>query len=241
MNEKILICVPCHNRRRIVELCVPTICAGMSELDRLNIYDDGGTFDVDFLHDLGAKRVHRSVPAIGIEAQRRMHFFDFAHCELDYTHLYLTDSDALHDPRWRERALALQDETGGAPVCLYNTDAHVRIEGNTVEDHPGRDYIWRRVAPGISYLLNMEHVRVIVRALPHLPDYWNWDWTVPNLLGSMMAISRISYVDHIGHGGMHHPADEGLDGGDVALSPTSWLVTKRAEVVKKLASFDCEN
>jgi hypothetical protein len=49
-----------------------------------------------------------------------------------------------------------------------------------------------------------------------------------------MAISKTSYVDHIGIGGLHHPPGVGIEGGDVALNPTPWLVEKRAEVIRSL-------
>jgi hypothetical protein len=39
------------------------------------------------------------------------------------------------------------------------------------------------------------------------------------LLGNRFAVSRVSYVDHLGIGGMHHPPEEGMDGGDRALNP----------------------
>ncbi len=166
-----------------------------------------------------------------------MHFLDFD--PERFTHLYLTDSDALHDPNWRTELLKISAKYDAAPVCGYNTQAHARIEGNTIEDSPlVDDVLWRRVAPGISYLLTAAHVAKVVKALPMMPSHWNWDWTVPGILGHQFAISRVGYVDHIGHGGMHHPVPEGLDGGDRVMSPTPWLVTKRAEVVKKLAEFD---
>lgn len=239
MNAKILICIPCHERRRITELCVPTVHDGMGATDVLNLYNDGSNeYGASFLFSLGASNVHVTNPGVGIERQRKSHFLDFARSERDFTHLYLTDSDALHDPRWREHALWLQDNHGGAPVCLYNTAAHETLVGNTINNDPKSDVIWRRVAPGISYLLTTEHVKKVMRAMPEMPPHWHWDWTVPAILGHKMAISRVSHVDHIGLGGMHHPTGEGLDGGDRALNPTKWLVAKRTEVVRQLTAFD---
>ncbi len=234
MIVKILVCIPCHNRWRIAEKCIPTVREGMREQDTLNLYNDGSDeFQTAFLHELGANNVHVSQPGIGIERQRKMHFMDFDPDK--FTHLYLTDADALHDPNWRDKALKLQESTNQSPVCLYDTTAHSRLPGNTIQDIPeNSEYILRRVAPGISYLLTADHVAVIKKAVPHLPEHWHWDWTTPNLLGNMMVISRQSHVDHIGWKGMHHPKDAGLDEGDRALNPTPWLVQKRAEVVAKL-------
>lgn len=235
--SKILICIPVHNRIKIAKACIPTVQHGMViGLDTLTVYDDGSREN----YDLGIVRYPDdrliATDPIGIERQRKLHFQAFDPNK--FTHLYLTDSDAIHDPNWRQFALDLQERTNHAPVCLYNTMAHVKLVGNTIEDDPKKDYILRRVAPGISYLLTAEHVAVIQKAIPHLPDHWHWDWTVPNLLGNMMVVSRLCHVDHIGFGGMHHPLDEGFGGGDRALNPTAWLAQKRAEVVEEISTFD---
>lgn len=234
-DARILICIPYHNRGQIVRECIPTVRTGMAEGDRLAIYDDGSTeWGMPYEINLKADYFHQNVNSIGIEAQRRNHFMSFWRQREEFTHLYLTDSDALHDPIWRWEALRLQEKYNGNPLCLYNTDAHVRLVGNTIQDDPEQEVIWRRVAPGISYLLTLEHVSKVVRALPHLPEHWHWDWTVPALLGNQFAVSRVSFVDHIGHSGMHHPEGEGYDGGDVALNPTAWLMSKRADVISRL-------
>jgi hypothetical protein len=83
-------------------------------------------------------------------------------------------------------------------------------------------------------MLSREHVRKVITALPMMPMHWNWDWTVPGLLGNRFAVSRTSYVDHLGIGGMHHPPEEGIDGGDRALNPAPDLVEKRAKAIKAL-------
>lgn len=245
MNARLLICIPCHNRKRIVEQCLPTVRDSIDPCDCLNLYDDGSTeFSPDWLRQFSPdvntgnwQFGERPTPRgshIGIEAQRRRHFMVFDAMAPDFTHLYLTDSDALHDQNWRSELLRLQEKYGGAPICGYNTEAHARIAGNTIEDDPASEVIWRRAAPGISYLLTAEHVAKVVAALPSLPAHWNWDWTVPAILGNRFAVTRVGLVDHIGFGGYHHPADEGYDGGDRVKSPTDWLIAKRAEVVKAL-------
>jgi len=243
MLVKILVCVPCHNRKQITELCVPTIAEGMERApgrDILNLYNDGSDeYGQSFLYGLGADNVAEMSPAIGIERQRKIHFGDFNPDR--FTHLYLTDADALHDPNWRYKALELQNRYHGLPVCLYDTLAHSSLKGNTIADDPNHPVIVRRVAPGISYLLTAEHVARVMKAMPELPAHWHWDWTTPAILGHQMIISRESHVDHIGLGGMHHPKDAGLDEGDRALNPTPFLVQLRAQVVGKLKRFDCGN
>lgn len=240
--SKLFIAIPVSNRAAIVEACLPTIESTLYDADSgvslhgdiLAIYDDAST-DKASLH-LWADELHTYEKNIGIEGQRRIHFMDFWNQRKRHgcTHLYLTDSDAIHDPNWRAEALRLQEKYGGAPICLYNTQAHVRIAGNTIADDPAEEVIWRRSAPGISYLLTLEHVEQVVKRLPGLPPHWNWDWTVPAILGHRMAVSRVNYCDHIGWGGYHHPVKEGFDGGDRCLNPTPWLIAKRIEIVEKL-------
>lgn len=232
MISKLYIAVPCKDRRRIVELCLPTIAFTKRPADWLEIWDDGSTeYSSEFLATW-ADRVHRSHFSRGIEVLRRVHFHVFFRSSTAFTHLYLTDSDALHDPGWREKALEIQEEHGGAPVCLYNTEAHARMKGNTLEDDPKSNVIWRYYAPGISYLLTRAHVEKI--AAFGVTNLQNWDWDVPRILGHRFAVSRTSYVDHLGLGGLHHPAGVGIAGGDVALNPTSALRDMRESAMEIL-------
>lgn len=239
MEHLLYIAIPLHDRLGIAAECVPTIYAGSSDDDVIALYDDGSTQNHPYL----AKRIRDSVSfvetthQIGIEEQRRKHFLDFVKTDSRFTHLYLTDADAIHDCNWSDYAFYLQRVSGGLPVCLYNTQAHVRLEGNTIEDDPEKPYMIRRVAPGVSYLLTREQAeRVAAWLVQFSPSgHWNWDWTVPTIIGGRFAVARQSHVDHIGLGGYHHPENEGLDGGDRALNPTDWLVNKRIEVVQNLS------
>lgn len=245
MNAKLYIAVPVHNRKEIVRECLPTLVHGVEREDSVVIHNDGSK-DIDraFLSlwtDTPQDALIMHNEPIGIERQRRLHFELFWRAVLGgkgYTHLYLTDSDALHDPNWRSELLRLQAKYDDDPICGYNTDAHVRLAGNTQEDDPKEEVIVRRVAPGVSYLLTIEHVRKVMRYLSALPPdtpTWHWDWTVPAILGHRFLVTRRSVVDHIGMFGMHHPQYDGYDGGDRCLGPTEWLVKKRTQVVAKLS------
>lgn len=237
VSARLYIAVPCHNRKAVVEQCLPTIAAGKEPNDLLVGYNDGSTeYGPGLLMTLGADHFIDH-PHIGIEAGRRRHFTDFI-ARKEFTHLYLTDADALHDPLWRIQALALQARYFDAPICLYNTAAHERMQGNTWRDNPDESVIWRRFAPGISHLLTRDHCEKVVAWLQANPTaaHWNWDWTVPAILNYQFGVSRVSYVDHLGKGGYHHPEDEGWDGGDRALNPTTWLVEKRQLCVQALQS-----
>ncbi len=234
MTPRIFIAIACHNRRAVAEQCLPTIRDSVREEDLLGLYNDGSMeYDSQWLAQFGQPGMmtplRSDYPALGIQAQRRMHLKDFL--QSDCTHLYLTDHDVFHDPTWRENGLRLLEKYHELPVCLYNTQAHVRIPGNTVVDDPAREVIVRRVAPGVSYLLTGAHVEHLA---PHIGSLQHFDWQLPALLGGF-AVSRVGYCDHIGWGGERHPPHEGLDGGDRVLAPTEWLVAKRAEIVAALS------
>lgn len=230
MNSTVMICVPCYNRKAIAGLCLSTLpMAQRGSLDRVFLYNDGSTeYDEDWLATW-ADYV-KTTENIGIEAQRREHLKDF--WASDFTHLYFTDCDAIHDPFSIEAGLDLQSQNAGMPVCLYNTKAHADMLGNTIKDDPEQNVIFRRLAPGISYLLSRDHVKKI---MTRIKDLQNFDWQIPEWLGDRFVISRTSYVDHIGFGGIHHDGSYGFDGGDRALNPSEWLVRKRKEIVEKLS------
>lgn len=231
MNTRIFIAIPVHNRLEIGELCVPTIFESKGPDDVLKLYDDGSQ-DEERAQDMArwSDEFKRTELSIGIEGQRRLHFREFWERNEEFTHFYLTDHDAPHDPEWRAHLLMLQDVSGGLPVCGYNTQAHVKLGGNLVEDLSSNPYLIRRVAPGVSYLLTRQHVE---RVMKHISILNHWDWMVPSLLGYRMCIARQSHVSHIGWKGMHH-GQNAIDGGDVPINPTPWLEAKRQEIIAKL-------
>ncbi len=225
---KILICLACHNRKAVTRFAIETLAASKGPDDGLVAYNDASVeYDDAYLYSCGAERVVTTEKIWGIERQRVQHLRDFL--ATTATHVYFTDNDTIHDPTWRANAERLLDLHLNPPLCLYNTRAHANLAGNTLHDIKGLDVIWRRVAPGVSYLLNREHVESL-----KLEALTAFDWQIPEQLGGRFAVSRTSYLDHIGYGGIRHPPEEGLGGGDRALNPTPWLVEKRKEVVTAL-------
>lgn len=240
MNARLYIAIPIHGRLRLAEECVPTVAAGCAPGDFLDLWFDG-PFKYpkgEIFGGASAGGMEVQPESIGVERQRRLHFEKFARMPAEFTHLYLTDADAPHDPNWRSELLRIQEATGGAPVCGYNTAAHANMAGNTIGEDG--EVIWRSFAPGVSYLLTREHVEKVVRWLKAHPEvhHWHWDWTVPSILGHRFAVTKTSHVEHIGVGGMHHPADAGYEGGDRALNPTPAVAKLRAEIVAKLLSHE---
>ena len=238
MSERIYIAVPTYNRLALAEQCIPTIRGGMASDDALIIYDDGSTEGIGSNEAIkGAANGFVPCESMGVDAQRRKHILEFwGNREIHgCTHLYLTDSDAIHDPGWRDAAIGLLNEHG-APVCLYRTQTHEDYKNNVFRSVPTENVIWQRFAPGVSYFLSLEMVRRIAHLIP---ERWSWDWHLPGLFGYKMAISRVSYVDHIGFQGMHDQMQKpGHVSTERALNPTAWLVQKRAEILASLQLKD---
>ena len=236
-QARLYIAVPLYNRRKVVELCVPTIRAGCAPDDAVILYDDGSTeYDSGFWETMNPHATGVVwCDSMGIDAQRRKHILEFwGNREIHgCTHLALIDSDIICDPSWREVALSLQSEHGGAPICLYRTQVHADYEGNIFKNDPRENVLWQRFAPGVFYLLTLAHCEKLAN---HMPERMSWDWWAPGVLGYKMAISRVSYVDHVGWRGMHHKVSDGIEGGDRATNPTEWLVKKRAEIVHALSN-----
>lgn len=227
--SKILICVLCQNRKLQTQFALETLKASKAPEDELVAFNDGSThYDSTWLEQW-ADKVVSTFESKGIEWHRKEQLWWFR--KTDHSHLYFTDNDTIHDPAWRENALRIQSEKGNPPLCLYNTEAHVRLPGNTLTDNPESDVIWRRYAPGVSYLLTREHVEKL-----DLSRILCFDWNIPDQLGNLFAVTRTSWLDHIGAGGYHHDGSAGFDGGDRCLNPTPFLIQKRAEVVKALES-----
>jgi len=228
MNERLMICIPCKDRREVVEQCLPTMFASKYEGDYVRCYNDGSsTYDAAWLESLGADWA-MNFSGMGVDAQRRMHILDFMERADEFTHLYFTDSDTLHDPHWRERLLEIHARTG-AITCGYNTDTHEKYEKNTFKREPG--IIWRRFAPGVSMLMSREQVKKIADSLP---SRWSFDWHIPGLFNYRCAISEVSFADHIGDRGMHDLSEPGHVSSERAVNPTSFLVQKRMEVLANL-------
>lgn len=228
---RIMICVPCKDRRAVVEQCLPTLVGSKYSQDTLRCYNDGSTeYDADWLTSLGADWA-MNFSGLGIEAQRRMHLRDFWERRDDFTHLVFADSDSLWDISWREKMLELQEECGGRLTCGYNSPTHAGYAGNTYRET--EDFVFRRFAPGVSYLLTHAHVEKIMPYVEHLTSF---DWQIPGILGYKCAITKPSYTDHLGVGGEH----DGVASvsAERAIAPTAWLKQKRQEILSNLGLKD---
>jgi len=176
---------------------------------------------------------------MGVQHLRWHQFRDFLH-RPDFDLLYLTDSDALHDPCFMDvfRSLLsmLERAEHPLPICLYNSKFHNSNEAN---DGGTNQLLLRKTAPGISHLYTKPMVEKIVQELNKLgsdPDY-DWDYIAPRMLALPILTTRVSYIEHFGAtaGAMHTTAGDWNR--DRALNPSPFLRTHRQSIIDYLEGF----
>ena len=222
---RILIAFTNYNRLRVSKYCAYQLFKSKSKDDRMVVYDDlSDEYNpVDVFKDR-CDELAISVKRQGIHAQRRSNIKDFIERYTDYTHLYFTDNDALHDCAWRKKLY--ENEFSQYIVGLYNSPCHLnqqyQLGGN-------KEMVNRLYCPGISMLINRDMAKM---CYDRLEEIQNWDFDISRIIGVSAMITITSYVEHIGGGGLHSAPNDFER--DRAISPTDWLKSKRKSLLKKL-------
>ena len=223
MSALVWVPVCAFNRWNVTRFCLPSLFRpGVV----VTVWNDHSTdYGSGELANLWVD-VRKEPQKLGIHNLRLLQLREFL--RRDEPYLYLTDSDALHDPDWLERAGDLMTRAA-VPVTLYNSDRHVSRWGVPVEE-----YEMRPTAPGISQFLSRAMVERAVHWLDanEVKTWEDWDYGLISIVGGKAATSLTSYVEHLGVGGMH--SEEGEWDNDRAINPTPWLVQKRQEYLSRL-------
>lgn len=259
-QNKILINVAVYNRKSITLLCLENLFKYKRPIDGLYVWNDWSTeydnSDISHLADKVFKlppssknviRNEQNINGQGIAHLRWHQFREFLD-QTEYDFLYLTDSDAIHDPEFCTILLNLYNsyttKSGKLPICLYNTIFH-NYKENIISENTKISI--RKSAPGISHFYDRDMVTKIVSDLNKLnsdPDY-GWDYTVnQQLLKLPFLTSKISYLEHFGalEDSMH--TKQGEWDRDRALEPTEYLKNNRSDIIEYLenkrerSSFD---
>jgi len=223
---KIWITVPTYNRKKIAEIVIPQLAKHKKE-HFLHISDDFSTaYDPFKLFADYADQIERPPKHMGVHKLRCWEFRQFLKTDFDL--IYLTDSDAFHDPNYIDRLLYLYEHTK-APVSLYNTKWHFNA---TRKELPELDAIYRSTLPGISQLYNRKMVEKIVKALDRAGDpVYAWDYRVIEYLNTICVTSKTSYIQHFGGpGSIHHPTLTT----DTAHNPTNYIKAMWQPIVEKI-------
>lgn len=244
---KILICVPCYNRKKVTEVALKSIYKYKKNAT-VWVYNDWSTeYDNDFLEPYADKvlkleksdnvvvKNENNIFGMGVDNLRWHQFRSFLEQD-EFDVLYFTDSDAVHDPEYTDVLKTLYsqitDKKGKKlPICLYNSVYHTLA---TVEDRGG--VIVRSTGPGISQLYDKEMCKVIVDELDKLdedPDY-QWDYRCIEYLNRPIITTKHSYIEHYGavEGSLHHATGDWDK--DKAINPTQHLAKDRDKIIAYL-------
>jgi len=225
-DKKIWITIPVYNRYKTAKAIIP-ITYKNKKNHFLHISDDFSTeYNASEVFKNYADEIERPPKKLGVQLLRWWEFRKFL--ETDFDLIYMTDSDALHDPNYIDRLLELYEFTKH-PVCIYNTKWHVNA---TVNYNSVKDFYWRRTMPGISQLYDREMVEKIVKTLDKKgePTY-AWDYRVLEFLNMRAVTSKTSYIQHFGGPGSIH--NKTLTS-DTALEPTKYLKEMWNPILKQI-------
>jgi len=245
---KLLICMPVFNRKKITELSLKNLQKYKRD-STLWVFNDWSTeYDNDFIEpycDKVFKLDVSKLPVVGNEANlkgmgvQHLRWYQLRlFLKTDYDALYFTDNDAIHDPDFLD---VINDMPKENPISLYNSCLYGRdYTGPTkhldkklsLEEVTG--FYATRYAGGISHFYTREMVEVVVRILdsrPKDPDY-SWDYEMLDMLNKKICITKTSYVEHFGAGGLHSGHEDFTH--DRAIAPTGYLQNIRQPIVDYL-------
>ena len=215
--QKTLIVMATYNRKQITEMCLKNLNS-FRHGTALWVYDDHSTeisMEELSIWAPGAE-VRRAATKLGIE-KLRLEIHREAQKQ-NFKYIYHTDNDAYHDPEWLRRLYEIRQKHDGL-IGLYNTNLHYH-NNISVND----DIIMRKSCPGISFFYE-------ISKLKECPDkiYNSWDYVFGDKLAPA-AISKVSFVEHFGAGGIHNKDFNR----DRAANPTPWLAEQRARLIPLL-------
>ena len=215
-THKMWVITQLYGRTAISKLCLKQLHSVLPPHAELHIWDDHSPDDTTWAAEYGT--IHKERAHLGIEHLRCIQIA--AAVAAGVTEVYLTDTDAMHDPGWYAVAVALYGR--GAPVCLFNSRHHAK---QTISVHD--TYAMRRHAPGISWYMRQPE---LMQLNPRVRKTAGWDWHFATVLKNRCVVSLTSYVEHYGAGGLHNATWEN----DMAVNPTPYLKAQHAEIMAQL-------
>jgi hypothetical protein len=215
--SKTVIATATYNRKQITEVCLKNLSSYRKNA-ALWIFDDHST-DIA-MEELSiwapGAEVFREPTKLGIEKLRLA--IHRKAVSSGFKYIYHTDNDAYHDPNWLTRLYDIRQTHDGL-IGLYNTNLHYHNNISQTDS-----LIMRKACPGISFFYE-------ISKLKECPDkiYNSWDYVFGDKLAPA-AISKVSYVEHFGAGGIHNKDFDR----DRAANPTPWLMEQRSRLIPLL-------
>jgi glycosyltransferase involved in cell wall biosynthesis len=252
--SKVLIAVPVWNRKKVTELVLTQLYKHKGDNAEVWVYNDWSTeYDNDWLSTMSDKVIklpaskkvviknERNSKGMGVQHLRWYQFREFLKQD-EFDFIYMTDSDAFHDPNYMETLLKLHGKyktKNGTklPVCLYNTIHHSQPQNTKFQND---EVMLRITAPGISMLYSREMVEKIVESLEIYKKQtgedpiYAWDYRAQEWLRRPWITSKTSYIEHYGadENSMHTP--KGMWDRDRAVNPTEYLQSNRNDLISYL-------
>jgi hypothetical protein len=228
---KLLIEVQTYNRKPITEIVLNQILKHKDFADLRIINDYSTEYDNEWLKQF-TDNVIQYEKKLTINNLKWRTFKNFL--DSDYTHLYMCDNDAYHDPDFVKELKYLSQYN--LPATLYRS-SFIHSFGSGVHKYITvfPEYSLKKgLFGGISVLLNREHIEKIVNILPSEEEWLHsckveaWDSKIQRMISPDMyyIISNKSYVEHFGWKGANHTEINS----DVALDPTDYLKTMNKEI-----------
>jgi hypothetical protein len=228
---KTIIYVPTFNRKAVALESIANMRA-VKGAAHLHIVDDASKEydgrDMVALGDSG----HANATNQGIDANRLQMLIEFYASPYEYC--YFTDSDTIHDQNFLWRLFQMHEKSNC--ICgLYNTSSpNHHKDGFNIDI--GDDILVRQTIPGVSMFFDkamaLRLLQYFLDAARFRPDVIQqnraWDWFFCKIV-PQVAMSRVSYLEHMYFGGMHDGATR-----DSAANLTPWLVAERRSIFDRL-------
>jgi len=252
--SKVLIVVPVWNRKNITELVLKQLYKYKGDNAELWVYNDHSTeYDNDWLKTMCDKVIklepsnkiviknERNTKGMGVQ-HLRWHQFRMFVDQDKFDYIYMTDSDALHDPDFMDILLKVhtkyKTKNGNKlPVCLYNTIHHSQPQNTRYQND---DVMLRITAPGISMLYNKDMVKQIIDNLDVYKKQtgedpmYGWDYFPTKWLKIPFITTKTSYLEHFGASSQSMHTPKGLWDRDRAINPTQYLKECREKIISYL-------
>ena len=201
-SKKFTIMVATHNRGTIVNKCMQNM-VDHKRGAKLIIYDDGSeeygpVFLKRFTFHVHLLEKGKGKPREAVAAIRTLMVKDFLENHTS-EYLYMADSDAYHDPMWLARFQQMNNELAGnwSGMTLFLSYYHTSNLRGSMQLMHG--------AAGISMLLRRDILQKEFPKFKYGSTLRAWDSVFSNAFCKRAVMcSDISYVEHIGYGGMNN-------------------------------------
>lgn len=229
-SSQLLIILTTFNRKKITELSVKNILESKRKATIWVADDKSSDYNKEFLASIS-----NNSKIIIPEKKLSVEYFRFKlilqALDTNFKYVYHTDNDMIHDPNWVERLYQINYFLPEYPISLFNSTFHRMVNEQQV---PELDLVVRPFCPGASFFLNQEFLTPFKEEIKNLSESskleTTWDFYLSRIVSKPVLVSKTSYVEHFGAGGMHNNDFDR----DRATTPTEYLKSIRENIISVL-------